>query len=59
MLVMAIIGGAVCTPLMGYIAEKTDSMAIAMTVPLGAYLYVAYYSYYGSLTSLSGEGTLE
>jgi len=47
-LVMAIIGGAVCTPLMGYIAEKTNSMAVAMTVPLAAYLYVAYYSYYGS-----------
>ncbi len=49
-LVMAIIGGAVCTPLMGYIAEKTNSMAIAMTVPLAAYLYVAYYSYNGSVT---------
>jgi FHS family L-fucose permease-like MFS transporter len=49
-LVMAIIGGAVCTPLMGYIAEKTNSMAIAMTIPLAAYLYVAYYSYYGSVT---------
>jgi MFS transporter, FHS family, L-fucose permease len=49
-LVMAIIGGAVCTPLMGYIAEKTNSMAIAMSVPLAAYLYVAYYSYYGSVT---------
>lgn len=48
-LVMAIIGGAVCTPLMGYIAEKTNSMAVAMTVPLAAYLYVAYYSYYGSV----------
>jgi FHS family L-fucose permease-like MFS transporter len=48
-LVMAIIGGALCTPLMGYIAEKTDSMAFAMTVPLAAYLYVAWYSFRGSI----------
>jgi MFS transporter, FHS family, L-fucose permease len=48
-LVMAIIGGSLCTPLMGYIAEKTDSMAIAMTVPLAAYVYVAYYSFRGSM----------
>ena len=48
LLVMAIIGGAICTPLMGYIAEKTDSMAIAMTVPLAAYLYVAWYSFAGT-----------
>jgi fucose permease len=34
---------------MGYIAEKTDSMAIAMTVPLAAYLYVAWYSFRGSI----------
>lgn len=47
-LVMAIIGGALCTPLMGYIAEITDSMAIAMTVPLAAYFYVAWYSFRGS-----------
>ena len=48
-LVMAIIGGALCTPLMGYIAEKTDSMALAMTVPLAAYLYVVWYSFRGSV----------
>jgi FHS family L-fucose permease-like MFS transporter len=47
-LVMAIIGGALFTPLMGYIAEKADSMAIAMIVPLVAYLYISYYSYLGS-----------
>jgi len=47
-LVMAIIGGALCTPLMGYIAEVTTSMAIAMIIPLAAYLYVTYYSFWGS-----------
>ncbi len=44
-LVMAIIGGALCTPLMGYISETTDSMAFAMTIPLIAYLYIFYYSF--------------
>ncbi|MEI7422914.1 MAG: L-fucose:H+ symporter permease [Prolixibacteraceae bacterium] len=44
-LVMAIIGGALCTPLMGYIAETANSMAIAMIVPLIAYLYIFYYSW--------------
>jgi FHS family L-fucose permease-like MFS transporter len=44
-LVMAIIGGALCTPLMGYIAEITASMAIAMIVPLIAYIYISYYSF--------------
>jgi len=43
-LVMAIVGGALCTPLMGYIAEITGSMAIAMIVPLIAYIYISYYS---------------
>lgn len=43
-LVMAIIGGALCTPLMGYIAETANSMAIAMIVPLIAYVYIFYFS---------------
>jgi FHS family L-fucose permease-like MFS transporter len=47
-LVMAIIGGSLCTPLMGYIAETTASMAIAMTIPLVAYVYIAYYSFLGT-----------
>lgn len=46
MLVMSIIGGAVFTPVMGYIAMK--SMAWAMIMPLLCYVYIAYYSYYGS-----------
>ncbi len=43
-LVMAIIGGSLFTPLMGYIAERTNSMAIAMIIPLIAYVYISYYS---------------
>ncbi len=44
-LVMAIIGGALCTPAMGYIAEISESMAIAMIIPLVAYLYIFYFAY--------------
>lgn len=43
-LVMAIIGGSLFTPLMGYIAERTNSMALAMIIPLIAYVYISYYS---------------
>ena len=47
-LVMAIIGGAIMTPLMGLIAQETDSMAMAMIIPLVAYVYILYYSLFGS-----------
>lgn len=52
-LVMAIIGGAICTPLMGYIAEIAKSMAVAMIVPLFAYLYILYFSLFCSNTIVS------
>lgn len=48
MIVMAIIGGAVLTPLMGWISMTTQSVAIAYLVPLTGYLFVALYAYYGS-----------
>ena len=54
-LVMAIIGGSLFTPLMGFIAEAADSMAVAMLVPLIAYLYITYYSFMGSSSQLSGS----
>jgi MFS transporter, FHS family, L-fucose permease len=47
MIIMAIIGGAVWTPLMGFISDKTDSMAIAIIIPLISYLFIIYYSYVG------------
>ena len=47
-MVMAIVGGAIFPPLMGYIAEKSTSMAIAMVVPLIGYAYITYYALYGS-----------
>lgn len=45
-IVMAIIGGAIFTPLMGLIA--VDSMALAMLIPFGCYIFVAYYAFRGS-----------
>lgn len=46
-IVMAIIGGGVFTPLMGLIATK--SMAHAMLVPLGCYCIVTLYSFWWSI----------
>lgn len=48
LLVMAIVGGAVLTPVMGLISEKTHSLALAYSVPLLAYLIIALYSFWGS-----------
>jgi MFS transporter, FHS family, L-fucose permease len=47
-LVMAIVGGAVFTPVMGLIFEATKSMAMAMLVPLGCYMFIAYFAFIGS-----------
>jgi FHS family L-fucose permease-like MFS transporter len=48
LLVMAIVGGAVLTPLMGLISEKFHSVAIAYLVPLVSYIAIALYSFFGS-----------
>lgn len=48
MIIMAIIGGAVWTPIMGYISDKTGSMALAITIPAISYLFIIYYSFVGS-----------
>lgn len=47
-IIMAIIGGAIWTPIMGLIADKSASLAIAMIVPIIAYIYICYYSFIGS-----------
>jgi FHS family L-fucose permease-like MFS transporter len=47
-MVMAIVGGAVFPPLMGYIAEISKSIAIAMIIPLVGYVYITYYAFSGS-----------
>ena len=48
LLVMAIIGGAVLTPMMGFISEKSNSLAWSYTVPLLAFAYISAYSFFGS-----------
>jgi MFS transporter, FHS family, L-fucose permease len=45
LLVMAIVGGAILTPLMGWISQVTGSGASAYLVPLVAYLFVAWFSF--------------
>jgi len=51
MIIMAIIGGAICTPLMGLVFEASRSMATAMLIVLGCYVFIAYYSFFGSKVS--------
>ena len=48
-LVMAIIGGAVMPPLLGWVAEYAHSMAVAFVVPLVCYLVVTYFAFIGSV----------
>ena len=47
-LVMAIAGGAVLTPAMGWISEQFSSVALAYFVPMLAYVYIAFFSFAGS-----------
>jgi len=47
MIVMAIIGGGVFTPIMGLIAVK--NMALAMLVPLGCYCIISLYAFWWSV----------
>src|SRR5947199_9348463 len=51
LIVMAIVGGAAMTPLMGYISEKFHSIAWAYTLPLCSYVVIALYSFFGSRTA--------
>jgi len=48
LLVMAIIGGAVFTPVMGLAYQATKSMAVSMAVPLLCYVVVAGFAYWGA-----------
>ena len=48
LLVMAIVGGAVITPLIGLISEKSGSIALAYSIALFTYVYIALYSWLGS-----------
>jgi MFS transporter, FHS family, L-fucose permease len=48
LLVMAIVGGAILPPLMGFISVWTHSVALAYLVPCLAYVVIAMYSFLGS-----------
>jgi MFS transporter, FHS family, L-fucose permease len=54
LLVMAIVGGAVLTPIMGLIAEA-HGIAAAYSVPLVAYVFVAVYGFIGAKAGMSEE----
>jgi FHS family L-fucose permease-like MFS transporter len=47
LLVMAILGGAILTPIQGRIADLTGNLRISFVVPLIAYSYVAFYGLKG------------
>jgi MFS transporter, FHS family, L-fucose permease len=47
LLVMAIVGGAVLTPVMGLISEASKGVAAAYVVPLFSYIFIAFYSFMG------------
>ena len=49
LIVMAIIGGAFFTPLMGLIFDSTKSMSLAMIIPLFCYFVVGWYAFKGSV----------
>jgi FHS family L-fucose permease-like MFS transporter len=42
---MAIVGGAVLTPLMGVISDSSKSLALAYGIPLFAYIIIGGYSF--------------
>lgn len=46
-LVMSIVGGAVLTPLMAWVSMTTGSLATAYLVPMGSYLVVMLYAFWG------------
>jgi MFS transporter, FHS family, L-fucose permease len=48
LLVMAIVGGAILTPIMGLIAGARHSIAPAYVVPLAAYIFVGVYAFAGA-----------
>jgi len=46
LIVMAIVGGAVLTPLMGIIADWSRNIAYAYSIPLLGYVFIAWYSFF-------------
>lgn len=48
LLVMAIVGGAVLTPIMGLISESLHSLALSYSVPWLAYVVIMLYAFWGA-----------
>lgn len=48
LLVMAIVGGAVLTPIMGLMSERLHSIALSYSVPLVAYIFILLYAFFGA-----------
>jgi MFS transporter, FHS family, L-fucose permease len=48
LIVMAIVGGAVMTPAMGWVSQTWHSIALAYLVPLLCYCFIAVYSFWGA-----------
>jgi len=44
LIVMAVVGGAVLTPIMGYVAQATHKISIAYAVPMLCYVFIALYT---------------
>jgi FHS family L-fucose permease-like MFS transporter len=59
LLVMAIIGGAIITLLIGLTYQLTKSMAISMVVPLVCYAVVAWFAYWGANLAPSAKPSTE
>jgi len=57
LIVMAIIGGAVLTPLMGIISDVTKSIAFAYGVPLVGYAYIGCYAFFAHWRSPAAQLT--
>jgi FHS family L-fucose permease-like MFS transporter len=55
LIVMAIVGGAALTPLMGLINDRTHSIALAYLVPLAGYACVAAYAFLGATRRQTAE----
>ena len=57
LIVMAIVGGAALTPLMGLINDRTHSIALAYLVPLAGYACVAAYAFLGATRRQAANAT--
>jgi FHS family L-fucose permease-like MFS transporter len=57
LLVMSIIGGAILTPLMGFVSDRTHFIRLALYVPAGCFTLLAFYGLYIAITARGAEST--